>query len=68
MGMPLYAARREDAQHPTVPGCRHGNSSGGRHLIVPVAVQLRTRGERAARTLTLYGCELAPLGGDPAKV
>lgn len=67
MGMPLYAVLREDAQHPTVPSCRHGNSSGGRLLTVPVAGQLRTPRGHAAGTLTLYTCQLPPLGGDLAK-
>lgn len=65
--MALYAALREGAQHPTGPGCRHGNSSGGRHLIVPVAVHLRPPRGCATRTLALYECQLPPLGGDPAK-
>lgn len=50
-GMPLYSVLGEEIQYPTVPNCRHGNTSGRRLLIVTVVIQLRTQKGQAARSL-----------------
>lgn len=51
-GVPFHSiVLGEEIQHPTVPNCCHGNTSGRRLLIASVVIQLQTQKGHSARLL-----------------